>query len=245
MRIKLTVEYDGTDFCGWQCQKNGTSVQSVIEKAIFDVSGESVRVTASGRTDAGVHARGQVAHFDSGFSVPPEKWRYAINGKLPQSILILSSERADGFHARFDAKRKTYVYRMYQAESESPIKRRFAARIDKIDCLAEMKKCAEILLGTHDFKCFQASGSSVKDTVRTIFVSQISVCGNDVEYTVCGNGFLYNMVRMMSGALVAAGKGKLSSESLKEMLVSGSRGAYVKTMPPNGLTLESVEYSEK
>lgn len=243
MRVKLTVSYDGTDFCGWQVQDNGVSVQGVLEEAIFKVTGENVRVTGSGRTDAGVHAAGQVAHFDTESSVPAEKFYKALNVFLPGSVKVIKSEEADAdFHACNSAKKKTYAYSLYVSDTELPLKERCAERIADAD-VEKMKAAAKEFVGTHDFSAYKASGSSAKTTVRKIYSCKVVKKGTDITFTVCGNGFLYNMVRIMVGATVAAGKGEISVEDIRRSLATGERPKNVKTFPAKGLCLISAEYS--
>lgn len=244
MRIRLIVEYDGTDFCGWQIQPNGRTVQEELEKALKSLTGESVGVVGSGRTDSGVHALGQVAHFDvSGEAIPPERYATALNGLLPPDVKVISSEVVDcGFHARFSAKRKTYEYRLYESEFTRPLKDRYAARvIGKLDDRA-MNSACEYLVGRHDFKCFLASNSQVKDTVREIYSAEVTRRDGDVVFSVCGNGFLYNMVRIIVGTLIKIGNGEIPPESMRDVVASGERKLAGKTMPPNGLILKKVDY---
>ena len=165
MRVVITVEYDGTNYCGWQVQPNGVTVQQRIEEAIFSLTGEKTRVTGSGRTDAGVHALGQVAHFDTLSSVPPDRFADALNGLLPNDIRIISShEAAEGFHARYGAKRKTYRYRMYVSDGIRPLLDRYAVPINFSPDLGAMREAAAIFVGEHDFRAFMASGSDVDGT---------------------------------------------------------------------------------
>ena len=207
-RYKITVSYLGTNYCGWQTQKNGTSVQSVLENAFSKLFGAKTAVTGSGRTDAGVHALGQVAHFDAETSIPAEKIPFAINTMLPEDVRVLSCEEVSpDFHARFQAKEKTYVYKLYLSPHLNPLKNATAENICVPLDFAEMEKAARFIEGTHDFRCFEASGSSVKDTVRTVEKVEIIKNGEDVEIRVTGNGFLYNMVRIIAGTLVDVGKG--------------------------------------
>lgn len=242
-RYKITVSYLGTNYCGWQTQKNGTSVQSVLETAFSKLFGAKTSVTGSGRTDAGVHALGQVAHFDAETSIPAEKIPFAINTTLPEDIRVLSCEEVDGdFHARFGAKEKTYVYRLYLSPHLNPLKNATAENVCVLLDFAEMEKAARIIEGTHDFKCFEASGSSVKDTVRTVKSVEIVKNGDDVEIKVTGNGFLYNMVRIIAGTLVDVGKGKIAAAEIEDVIASGDRTRAGKTLPAKGLTLFSVEY---
>lgn len=243
MRIVIKVEYDGTNYCGWQIQPNGDTVQKQLEKAIEKITGERSAVIGSGRTDSGVHALGQVAHFDTSSSVLPENFYRALNSVLPKDIKVISSAAADeNFHARFSAKKKTYIYRMYQSEFPHPLKSRYAAHIPYTLDVEEMKKACRYLLGKHDFKCFLSANSSVKDTVREIYHSELNVSGEDITYTVTGNGFLYNMVRIIVGTLVKIGEGKMTAEDMKKVIDSGDRSLAGITMPPCGLTLLKVEY---
>ncbi|MBQ3115938.1 MAG: tRNA pseudouridine(38-40) synthase TruA [Clostridia bacterium] len=243
MRIKLTLSYDGTAYCGWQVQPNGVSVQEVVEKAIEKATGERVRVTGSGRTDSGVHAEGQVAHFDTESSVPADKFYKAINVHLPADVKILKSEAVtDDFHACNKAKKKTYRYALYLSDVDLPLKDRYAVKIDKLPDLSLVQKVASTLEGEHDFKAFCASGSGAKTTVRTVYKIAIEQKQNDILFCVTGNGFLYNMVRIMVGTLLDVGYGKLTENDVKEMLNTGNRKKGGKTLPAKGLCLINVEY---
>lgn len=242
MRIVLIISYDGTAYCGWQRQKNGVSVQEVLENTISLLTKEKITLVASGRTDSGVHAEGQVAHFDTNSSIPPEKFHLAINAKLPDDIRVLSSGLArEGFHARYTAKRKTYVYNFYISDVILPLKERYAVRIDDFNEEKANKVLKEII-GTHDFKCFLSSGSEIKTTVRTIYRADVVKIGDDVKLEVCGNGFLYNMVRIIAGTIIDASNGKITADDLKNALLKGDRTLVGKTAPAKGLTLKSVEY---
>lgn len=242
MKVKLTLSYDGTSYCGWQRQKNGVSVQEVVERAVYSATGEKVAVTGSGRTDAGVHAKGQVAAFETNSSIPPEKFYKAINIYLPEDVKAVKSEAAtNDFHPVKSAKKKTYVYTLYVSDVELPLYERFAVRIDGVD-VNKMKAAAKLIEGTHDFKCFSSTGSSVKTTVRTVYSVNIEEFGEKIKISVCGNGFLYNMVRIIVGTLVKIGQGKMSEDELKEMLTGGGRTLGGTTFPAKGLCLEKVEY---
>ena len=244
MRIKLTLGYDGTSYCGWQVQPNGTSVQELIEKAVFEVTGEKVRVTGSGRTDSGVHALGQTAHFDTeSKTVEPKKFYRALNAHLPESIRVYKSEQvSDDFDACRWAKKKTYQYSLYLSEVENPLKERFAVRVDDNLDVEKMRSLSKVFLGEHDFKCMCATGSSIKTTVRTIYNIEVTQNGNDIAITVTGNGFLYNMVRILVGTLLNVGKGQTDEKGLKQMLLTGERKLGGRTLPAKGLCLMSVEY---
>ena len=243
MRIKLTLAYDGTDFCGWQSQKNGRSVQQEVEEAVFKLTGKRAKVTGSGRTDAGVHAAGQVAHLDTDFPVPAQKFYKALNPLLPGDVKALSSEEAPaGFNACTSAKKKTYRYSFYVSETENPLYMRYAARVYPAPDEALMKAACAEFIGEHDFAAFRASGSSAKTTVRTVYGAEITKSCGVTFLTVCGNGFLYNMVRIMAGAIVGAGQGRLSAEDIRAALENGARPKEIKTMPACGLCLMSAEY---
>ena len=243
MKIKLTISYDGRDFCGWQKQKNGLSVQTVIEDAIFTLTGERVSVTGSGRTDAGVHAQGQVADFSTNSTIPPEKFAFALNSILPPTVKVVSSESVgDTFNARKSAKRKTYEYNMYQSPTELPLKEPFAVRVEQDLDMVLMQKACELLVGKHDFKCMRSTNGGAQTTEREICGLTIEKSGIDLKITVTGNGFLYNMVRIMAGTLVGVGSGKISLEDIQKALLTGDRTLCGKTMPARGLCLKSVEY---
>ena len=247
MRYGLKIAYDGTDYAGWQRQKNAVSVQEKLEEAVYLALGERVNITASGRTDAGVHAVGQVCHFDLQSTVPPEKMPDCLNRFLPNDIRAV-----DGFYAgeEFDsnrsAKKKTYRYSLYVSAREMPLKERYATRIENAKKLALLQSVAKLFEGEHDFKAFCASGSSVKTTVRTVYSVRVeegeSYGSRDINIFVTGNGFLYNMVRTMVGELLDLADGKRTKESLLSAYQTGERGLLGKTMPAKGLTLMQVEY---
>ena len=256
MRYRAVISYDGTDYVGWQRQLNGISVQEKMEIALTKIFGTPTSCTASGRTDSGVHAEGQVVHFDATTSIPVDKIPYAVNTELPDDISMLDCEvTADDFNARFSAKRKTYKYSLYSAPHRLPTFGRNHTHIISPLNIEDMKKGAEHIVGEHDFKCFEASGSVVKSTVRTVYGIDINVTKIDsvkggafpsvkVDISVTGNGFLYNMVRIIAGTLVYVGMGKLTPEDVKEIILSKDRTKAGKTLPPEGLTLVSVEYQD-
>lgn len=248
MRYVMKIAYDGTAYAGWQRQKNALSVQEVLEDAIKTALGVDVRVTASGRTDAGVHAVGQVCHFDGDtLTVPPDKMPDCLNRFLPSDIRIVEGWSADvDFDSNRSAKRKTYCYSLYVSKREMPIKERFAVRIDDAPDLATLQSVAELFEGEHDFKAFCASGSAVKTTVRTVYEVRVeemeSFGSRDIKIFVTGNGFLYNMVRTMTGELLDLATGKRTKESLFTAYQTGERGLLGKTMPAKGLLLLNVNY---
>ncbi len=244
MRIKLTVTYDGTNYCGWQVQPNGVSIEGVLEDAIQSVTGETaIKVTGSGRTDAGVHAQGQVAHFDTQSSIPPENFFKAINTKLPSDIKVLNSQLiSEDFNARKSAKKKTYAYSFYFSQTDLPLVDRYATRLDYTIDVEKLKALAQIFVGEHDFKCFNASGGGAKTTVRTIYSIDIKHTKEKMEILVTGNGFLYNMVRTLVGTLLKFEKEQFGENYIKTMLESGDRSLCGKTLPAKGLCLVGVEY---
>ena len=250
MRYLLTLSYDGTAYAGWQRQKNAPSIQETIENAIRSALRAEVRITGSGRTDAGVHALGQTCHFDGDFTVPPEKMPDCLNMFLPADIRILSGEKVDdAFDCSRHAKEKTYCYTLYESKWELPLEQRYAVRVDSLPSIEVLQEYAKLFEGEHDFKAFCASGSSVKTTVRTVYRVKIIeefACGvRKVKMYVTGNGFLYNMVRTMSGELLELASGKRTKESLLKAYQTGERQLLGKTMPAKGLTLVQVEYKDK
>lgn len=242
-RIKATIAYDGTNYCGWQIQPNGVTIQETVEKAIEEVLGTKIKITASGRTDAGVHALGQVFHFDNSSTIPANKLSFAINAKLPEDIRILKTEIvSNDFHARYSAKNKTYIYKMYLGKYRNPLKRNYETYIGKEINIIPMQAAAEMLLGSHDFVGFSSSGSDVKTTVREIFNANIDRNGDELQFEITGNGFLYNMVRIIVGTLIEIGEGKKDAECIAKILNTKKRNLGGKTAKPQGLYLLKVKY---
>ena len=244
--IRLTIEYDGKDFNGWQKQPNKLNIQGEIERAISTLTGEEkVDLIASGRTDAGVHALGQVANFKTeNESIPIDKWALALNTKLKRSVRVLKAEEVDErFHSRYTCKRKTYRFVINNNECESAIYRNFEYHMPvKLD-VKSMKKAIKHFEGEHDFKAFKASGTSSKSSVRTIYKAEVKEVENGRIYIeLTGNGFLYNMVRIIAGTLVDVGMGKLQPKDIPEIIKSGERLRAGRTLPPSGLFLIKVEY---
>lgn len=242
-KIKLTIEYVGTDFCGWQSQKNGISVQDTVERALgkyFDI--DFVRIYAAGRTDNGVHAKGQVAHFTTDKKVNPYKLCLGVNLHLPASVAVTNAEIVDdSFDARFSAQSKTYCYRIYVSPTRKPTLDTNHAQLYKPLDVAAMQQACKLLVGTHDFAAFQKTGSNLKGTVRTVNSFEVCSAPNDTVYfTVNGNAFLYNQVRNMCGLLVEVGKGRFTQQDIAAML-DGTKLKF-KTLPAKGLTLEQVFY---
>ncbi len=243
MRYKLTLQYDGGRYHGWQKQPHEPmTVQAAVEEAASRVTGVRTAVTASGRTDEGVHALGQVAHFDSDKALPTDRYVAALNHWLPCDIRVTDCTVVpDTFDARKSAKRKTYAYRMYTGETENPLRRTRETFIGRAD-VRKMKDAASLFVGVHDLKAFMSSGSSAKTTIREIYASDVTEEGTSVVFRVTGNGFLYNTVRIMAGALIRLGKG--GDAVIAEALKSGDRRLVPDIAPPEGLYLERVEYPE-
>lgn len=244
-RFCLLVEYDGTAYCGWQRQQNGPSVQQELEEALARLTGESVSVTGSSRTDAGVHAMGLCAHFDSATRIPADKIAFALNTMLPPDIRIRESGAApEGFHARYAACGKVYRYSFYNNRHDCAIGRQYAAHVPVLLNEKLMHEEAQALIGTHDFAAFAASGSVAKSTVRTIYRAQVTRSGGHVTLYVLGDGFLYNMVRIITGTLLAVATGRIAPDATADILSSGNRTAAGATAPPEGLCLARVLYDE-
>ncbi len=242
--IKLVIEYDGKDFNGWQKQPNKLNIQGEIERAISEITKEeNIDLTASGRTDAGVHAIGQVANFKTNCSIPVEKFPIAINCKVKKSIVIKEAvEVEERFHSRYNCKQKTYRYVINNSEYGSAIHRNFEYHMPmKLDVEA-MRKAVKHFEGEHDFKGFKASGTSSKNSVRKIFKTDIIEDGDRICIELTGSGFLYNMVRIISGTLVDVGLGKIDADEIPGIILSGDRTRAGKTLPPQGLYLVRVEY---
>ena len=241
-KIKLTIEYDGSQFCGWQSQKNGISVQDTVERALGKYfSCDFIRIYAAGRTDNGVHAKGQVAHFSTDKTVNPFKLCLGVNLNLPESVAVTNAEIVDdSFDARFSAVSKTYCYRVYVSPTRRPLYDKTYAQVYKPLDVEAMRCAAKLLVGTHDFAAFQKKGSNLKGTVRTVNSFDVSAENDTVRFTVNGNAFLYNQVRIMCGLLVEVGKGKFTCDDVQKML-DGTRLKF-RTLPAKGLTLERVYY---
>lgn len=257
MRYRAVISYYGANYVGWQRQLNGLSVQEVLEKALEKTFGAPTSATASGRTDAGVHALGQVVHFDADTSIPTDKIPFAVNTHLPDDVSMLSCEIApENFNARFSAKRKTYCYKIYVSKHRLPVLELDHEHITYPLDLDKIEQAAKIIEGTHDFKCFEASGSIVKNTVRTVYSVDVATrhfdnatvradgkfFDGELSISVTGNGFLYNMVRIIAGTLVYVGIGKLTPQDVSRILETGDRKAAGKTLGAKGLTLMSVQY---
>lgn len=285
--IALVLEYDGSLYSGWQSQKNATAVQDVVAGAIGRLEGKAVNLVGASRTDAGVHARGQVASFRTESRIPAEKYAYAINALLPAGIsCAASAEVPSGFHARFSAVGKMYSYTVFNRRQPSALYRNTAWHVPLplAPGVAAMREAARLIVGEHDFRAFMSAGSPVKSTVRNVARIDIEIIGDAggkmpplqgcdaggcmtplrdagggmpplrksdsemgglfIRFIVSGDGFLYNMVRIIVGTLVYIGQGRISAGDVSMALKTGDRRLAGKTAPPHGLCLESVQYND-
>lgn len=241
--IKLTIEYDGKSFNGWQKQPNKLNIQGEIERAISEITGEDINLVASGRTDAGVHSLGQTANFKTESSIPIQKFAIAINSKLKNSIRIKLAEEVDEkFHSRYSCKGKTYRYIINNSRQGSAIYRALEFHMPVPLDIEKMRKAAEYFVGEHDFAGFKASGTSSKSSVRKIYKAEVIQEGERIFIELTGNGFLYNMVRIISGTLVDVGLGKIEPENIPEIIEKKNRMLAGKTLPAQGLYLVKVYY---
>ncbi len=247
VRLKATISYDGTGFAGYQVQPGERTVQLEIEKVLTAMQkGTHVKITASGRTDARVHATGQVIHFDTALAIPPEKFQKALNVQLPRDIRVLHMEQVrEDFHARYDVSGKRYRYIWDCSTVQSPFRRHYTVETGGVKPNVEaMREAAQAIVGTHDFSCFCAANTSVVDKVRTVEALELSWHGEELHMTISGNGFLYNMVRIIAGTLWEVGIGRREVSSLEKTVASMDRAQAGKTAPAHGLYLEQVFYQD-
>lgn len=242
-RVKLTVAYDGTNYCGWQVQPNGITVQEVLNQCLSEFTGENIETIGASRTDAGVHALGNVAVFDTEMRMPGDKFSFALNQRLPEDIRIQKSEEVDAdFHPRYVKSQKTYEYRILNCRFPIPTER-FYSHFTYIPLdVDKMKEAAFYLIGEHDFKSFCGTGAQVKTTVRTVKEIQIEKSGDRITIRITGEGFLYNMVRIIAGTLMDIGGGLYPPEKMKEILEAKDRKKAGPTAPARGLTLMKIQY---
>ena len=242
--IKLIIEYDGKDFNGWQKQPGKLNIQGTIEKAIERITKEEIELMASGRTDRGVHAIAQVANFKTNSNLPIEKFPIAINSNITKAIRVKDAKEVDEkFHSRLSCKKKTYRYVINNSKYGSSIYRNLETHIPQKLDIEKMKEAVKNFEGEHDFKAFKSSGTSSKSSVRTIYKAEVIEKEDErIWIELTGSGFLYNMVRIISGTLVDVGLGKIKPEEIKDIINSKDRQKAGKTLPPQGLFLVKVEY---
>lgn len=244
-RIKLVVAYDGTNYCGWQVQPNGITIEEVLNRELSRILKEEIHVIGASRTDSGVHALGNVAVFDTNAAIPGEKVSYALNQSLPEDIRIQHScEVPLDFHPRHCKTRKTYVYSIYNHIFENPLNQRYTHFVYRPLDIEKMRKAAEFLTGTHDFKSFCNIHTHVEDTVRTVYNCRVEQNGRLLTIIIDGNGFLYNMVRIIAGTLIEVGMGDYDPSYIKEILAKRDRNCAGKTAPAKGLKLVRILYED-
>ena len=242
-KVKLVVAYDGTNYCGWQIQPNGVTIEQKLNEALTQLLGEDIKVTGASRTDAGIHSLGNVCVFETSSRMPAEKISFALNQRLPEDIVVQSSCEVDErFHPRFSKSKKTYEYRILNRKMRMPTRRLdtyfFHYELD----VAAMQKAAGYLVGEHDFKSFCAANAQSETTIRTIYSCEVSKKEDIITIRVTGNGFLYNMVRIIAGTLIKVGNGDYKPEDMEEILDACDRSKAGPTAPAHGLTMIGLEY---
>ena len=245
-RVRLTVAYDGTNYCGWQIQPNGITIQEVLENCLEDLTGKKTSIMGASRTDTGVHALGNVAVFDTDMRMPGEKFSFALNQRLPEDIRIQKSEEVPlDFHPRYRESEKTYVYKILNRQFPIPTQRLYTHFTYVPLDIEKMREAGKYLVGEHDFKSFCGAGAQVKTTVRKIQEICISREDSLITIKIRGKGFLYNMVRIIAGSLMEIGQGMYPPEHMKEILEARDRQAAGPTAPARGLTLMGIQYLEE
>ncbi len=241
--IKLTIEYEGTNYSGWQSQKNVVGIQEVIERAIEKTTGEKVKLIAAGRTDARVHARGQVANFHTNSKIPAQRFKESLNINLPDDIKVIQSEEVDiAFHSRFNASKKRYRYIIYNGETPRPLYRNFSYHVHRTLNIHEMRKATKYLIGEKDFRSFMGRTALVHTTVKELYSIDIIEKGEFIEIVLVGKSFLKNMVRIIVGTLVYVGIDRIKSKDVEKIIEGRKRSLAGPTAPAQGLFLEKVYY---
>ncbi len=242
-RLRLVLQYDGTDYCGWQRQADVRSIQQVVEDTLATIVGERPILHASGRTDAGVHALGQVAHFDTGSRIEPRAVKNALNARLPHDIAVAAADEvAPDFHSRFSVRRKTYCYQFHLGDFESPFLRRHYLHVWREPSIERMREAALALVGTHDFRAFAAETKEREDTTRTIFALRVRRIAPGIRVYASGSGFLMHMVRTIAGTLLKVGHGRLTVDDVVAIRDSKDRRRAPAALPARGLFLWRVDY---
>ena len=241
--VKLTIEYDGTNYSGWQIQNNAITIEQVLEDNLRAITSDNIKVIGSSRTDAGVHARGFVGNFLTESKIPSDRFRNILNSTLPEDIVILNSEEVDlSFNARFNSKGKTYSYTVLNTPQRPALGRNYVYHFRRNVDVALMAEASKEFIGTHDFAAFKSSGGNTKTTVRTITSLDVVRQNNYIIFTITGDGFLYNMVRIIIGTLMEVGLRKIKTNSIKDMFLSKDRRMSGPCLPASGLCLEKVYY---
>ena len=242
-RIKIVVSYDGTNYCGWQIQQNGITIEEVLNKTISNLTHEDVKVIGASRTDSGVHALGNVAIFDSNTSIPPKRFMFALNQVLPKDIVITHSEEVPtDWHPRYQESIKTYEYRVQVGEVPDPMRRLNHYFVSYPLSLEAMERACRYLIGEHDFAGFTKEECQKKNTVRKIYNATWTKVDDSLVFSIQGNGFLYNMVRMIVGMMLQIGRGYYQPEHIKDVLENREKEVTKLTAQPQGLTLKEINY---
>ena len=245
-RIRLRVAYDGTAYCGWQVQPEVPTIEGELNQAISRLTKEEIIVIGASRTDAGVHAKGNVAVFDTESTIPADRFAYALNPLLPEDIVVVASDEVEAdWHPRHCDTEKTYEYKILNSKFPDPMRRRDTYHVSFDLDLEKMREAAEYLKGEHDFKSFCNVHTQVEDTVRTIYDLEVEKEGELITIRVRGNGFLYNMVRILAGTLIGVGRGAIAPEQIPAILEAKDRQAAGMTAPPQGLRLVEIDYLEE
>lgn len=243
MNVLLTVSYDGTNYFGWQKQKDFITVQQKLEQALSSLLNKNIEVRGASRTDTGVHSLGQRVLVNDDISIPLQKLPFAINSFLPYDIVVTNAEQvSDDFHPQYNVYKKTYEYKILNDRFRNPMLHNYTEFVHIPLDIDKMKEACKYFIGEHDFKAFCASGSTAKTTVRTIFELDIFKRENIITIKVTGNGFLYNMVRIIAGTLIYVGQGKIIPQEIENIILSKNRAKAGKTVSPRGLTLIEVYY---
>ena len=241
--LRFTMSYDGTDYHGFQIQKEEITIEKVLKDAVLELTKEDVDIIGCGRTDAGVHSLNYTFNFKTNSKIPCDKFPIAFSTVLPDDISVLKcQEEDDNFHSRFSALKKTYKYVIYTGKTKNPFYNRYSYHYKIPLCIENMQKAAELMVGEKDFCCFMAQGRPIKDTVRIIYDLSVVQKGDFIEIEVTGNGFLYNMVRIIVGTLIAVGSGKMDYKEIENIINSKKRENAGMTVPPQGLFLKEVCY---
>ncbi len=241
--IQLIIEYDGSNYCGWQKQNNGVSIQQKIEEAILYITSEKINLIGAGRTDAGVHAYAQNANFYTDSKISIGKFSFAINSALPEDISVIKAiDRDEDFHSRYNAKEKTYIYKIYNRRIPSPFYAKYAYHCPVDIDIVRMEKASRHIIGKHDFTSFMAAGGQVKSFIRNVYDIDIKKEDDIISISVRGNGFLYNMVRIISGTLLYAGIGKIDPSDIEKIIENKDRTQAGITLPACGLYLKEIVY---
>ena len=243
MRVKLVMAYEGTNYCGWQIQPNGITIEQVLNETLSSLLGEEITVTGASRTDAGVHSLGNVAVFETHTKMPAEKISFALNQRLPEDIVVQEScQVPEDFHPRFSKSRKTYEYRILNCRFRQPLERRTSYFYHYPLDVSAMQKAAAYLVGEHDFTSFASVPAQTNTYVRMIYALDVVREGDMIRIRVQGNGFLYNMVRIIAGTLIQVGAGIKKPEDMESILAGKDRELAGPTAPAHGLTMIGLEY---